>query len=346
MQTVAAVSETNDAQTITLTNSCPPGFVHRNNSAGRECSPCRCKEDFGDVVICDEKLEESYLLLGYCMTYNRNSSDEQEYDAISFGRCPYVYYNNNIVNHRYIALPHNTSDLNNVFCAPLNRDGLLCRDCIDGFGPSVVTTGFTCVNCTVNNYGWVLYILSEFVPATVFYFAVLTLRIRITSAPMNCFILFSQILVAPINEDPKIHMVLMEKLDTTSLAVFKVILTGYGFWNLDYFRYFIPPFCVSQDLKNIHVLALQYVSAFYPLLLIVLTYACVELHGHNFKPIVWLWKPFHRCCVNVRSRWDTKASIIDVFATFLLLAYCKLLFVSLYLLGGTNIHNADNEHAI
>ena len=58
----------------------------------------------------------------------------------------------------------------------------------------------------------------------------------------------------------------------------------------------------------------------------------------------WLWKPFHRCCVNVRRRWDTKASIIDVFATFLLLAYCKLLLVSLYLLGWTNIYNADNEH--
>ena len=109
------------------------------------------------------------------MTYNSSSCDEQESDAVSFGGCPYVYYNN-IVNHRYIALPHNTSDLNDVFCAPLNRDGLLCRDqCFDGFGPSVFTTGFTCANCTVNNYSWVLYILSEFVPATMFYFAVLTL---------------------------------------------------------------------------------------------------------------------------------------------------------------------------
>ena len=54
----------------------------------------------------------------------------------------------------------------------------------------------------------------------------------------------------------------MSQLDKTSSAVFKVILTGYGFWNLDYFRYLIPPFCVSQELKNIHVLALQYVSPF------------------------------------------------------------------------------------
>jgi len=93
------------------------------------------------------------------------------------------------------------------------------------------------------------------------------------------------------------------------------------------------------------VLALQYVSAFYSLLLIALTYSCVELHGHNFRLIVWLWKPFHRCFVKIRRRWDSKASVIDVFATFLLLSYSKLLFVSLFLLKGTEIHNADSVHA-
>jgi len=76
-----------------------------------------------------------------------------------------------------------------------NRGGWLCKDCIDGFGPSVVSIGYACANCTENNYGWMLYILSEFFPATLFYFVVLTLRVRITSAPMNCFVMFSQLLV-------------------------------------------------------------------------------------------------------------------------------------------------------
>ena len=92
---------------------------------------------------------------------------------------------------------------------------------------------------------------------------------------MNCFVMFSQLLVNLQNHDPGFLGALMSQLDKTSSAVFKVILTGYGFWNLDYFRYLIPPFCVSQELKNIHVLALQYVSAFYPLLLIALTYTLV-----------------------------------------------------------------------
>ena len=275
------------------------------------------------------------------MTYNNSYTDKSDLDAVSFGGCPYVYYSN-IVNHRYKALPHNVSDLNDVFCAPLNRDGLLCRDCIDGFGPSVVAFGYACANCTENSYGWILYILAEFVPATAFYFAVLTLRICITSAPMNCFVMYSQLVVIVLNQDPVFRGALMTELDKTSLGVFKVILTGYGFWNLDFFHSLIPPFCVSQGLKNIHVLALQYVSAFYPLLLIALTYACVELHGHNFRPFVLLWKPLHRCCVNVRRRWDSKASIIDVFATFLLLSYSKLVIVSLYLLHSGSIYNVGS----
>jgi len=229
---VVALSETNEIQNIPNSNSCPPWFVYNNNSDGEGCYPCECKENFGDVVICDEKLQKSYLQLGYCMTYN-SSYEGQESNAVSFGACPFAY--DSSLNHAYITLPHNTSELNNIFCAPLNRDGLLCRDCIDGFGPSVIGVGYASANCTGNSYGWMVYILSEFVPATVFYFAVLTLRIRITSTPMSCFVLFSQLLMLGLNCYPGLRGALMAELDATSLVVFKLVLTGYGFWNLDYF---------------------------------------------------------------------------------------------------------------
>ena len=41
----------------------------------------------------------------------------------------------------------------------------MCRECIEGFGPSIISIGYACANCTENSYGWILYILSEFVPA-------------------------------------------------------------------------------------------------------------------------------------------------------------------------------------
>ena len=59
------VSEHNDAQKISVTNSCPspppPWFVLRNNSDGRQCSLCVCKEDF---VVCKN-----------CMTCNIMNKD-------------------------------------------------------------------------------------------------------------------------------------------------------------------------------------------------------------------------------------------------------------------------------
>ena len=132
-----------------------PWFVFSNKSAVELCSSCVCRKTFGDIVICDQLQQQSYLRLDNCMTSNNSYPSVQGSDAISFGGCPYVHYSN-IVNHRYIALPHNISDLNDMFCSPLNRDGMLCRSCIAGFGPSVVSIGYACANCTENNYWWVL----------------------------------------------------------------------------------------------------------------------------------------------------------------------------------------------
>ena len=91
-------AQLNKVQTTTNANSCPLRFVYSNNSDGKECSHCQCKENFGDVVVCDEKLQKSYLQLDHCMTYN-SSYDGQDSDAISFGAYPYAY-SSNIIRER------------------------------------------------------------------------------------------------------------------------------------------------------------------------------------------------------------------------------------------------------
>ena len=129
-----------------------------------------------------------------------------------------------------------------------------------------------------------------------------------------------------------------------------MLLTLCGIWSLDFFCSVVPPFCVSSSLKNIHALALEYLVAFYPICLIAITYTCIKLHNNNFWPLVWLWKPFHRHVVNIRRRcsWDSRASIINAFATFLLLSYSKILFVSFTLLYQVRIHylNGKERHCV
>ena len=92
-----------------------------------------------------------------------------------------------------IKLPDNVSELNDYICGPMNRKGLLCEDCVDGFAVSFTSMGHKCSNCTDAWYGIPLYLLIELAPITVFYLIILIFQMHITSAPMTCFIFYCQL---------------------------------------------------------------------------------------------------------------------------------------------------------
>ena len=56
---------------------------------------------------------------------------------------------------------------------------------------------------------------------------------------------------------------------------------------------------------------------------------------------MWLWRPFHRCFVRLRRGWDTKSDIIDVFTTFFLLSYGKIIYQTLLLISYNDITNIN-----
>jgi len=119
----------------------------------------------------------------------------------------------------------------------------------------------------------------------------------------------------------------------------------YGIWNLDFFRTVIPPEAVCLEMSTIHALALDYLLAFYPLVLIVITYISIELHARNFWPLVWVWKPVQYCFTRcgIRRQWNFKSSIIEAFASFLLLSLGKMLSISFDLLVPTRLYNIHGE---
>ena len=103
------------------------------------------------------------------------------------------------------------------------------------------------------------------------------------------------------------------------------------------------PFCVDKDFKLIHTILLGYVSVLYPLCLIALTWLCIKLHDENFKPIVWLWRPFHYCLVKIRRGYGSNNDIIDVFSAFFLLSYSKLMFQCSFFLACTEIRSVCDD---
>ena len=238
----------------------------------------------------------------------------------------------------YITLPSNVSELNNM-CGPMNRKDPLCSEYIDGFGLSATSFLYTCSNCTYFSltYGIPLYVLIEVIPITVLY---LIFRINLTSSPMTCFILYSHSVMNAIIIDlghPVDQFVYQPNYFRT------VVIALYGMWNLDFFKYILPPFYLSSHLKQVHVALFGYISVVYPLCLITITLVCVELHGRNFWPIMWLWRPLHKIFVKLRKEWDVKSDMIDVFATFFLLLCSKVMYQSVLLICCPSVQNASSK---
>ena len=119
----------------------------------------------------------------------------------------------------------------------------------------------------------------------------------------------------------------------------KVIFTLYGIWNLDFFRTLLPHICVK--INTLQTLALDYAVAIYPLILLVVTYVLIQVRICNFRIITFMCRPFRRCANCLRSQLDVRTSIVDVFATFLLLSYLKLLSVYFDLLVPTLLHSTS-----
>jgi len=125
---------------------------------------------------------------------------------------------------------------------------------LDGFGPAVFTTDGTCENCErLSHYGVALYLLLELLPITAFYFLVVVFQIRVTSAPLNGFIFFSQVVAIEYNNNVSIRA-MVAITGTTYNTLAKILITGNSIWNLDFFHLVVSPFCVSENIKNIHAL--------------------------------------------------------------------------------------------
>ena len=302
---------------LNQSDQCPPWFFY--NATSKLCE-CYSSPSTDNIVKCTK--DGALLQYGYCMTYE---------EGYYVGLCDYFNldkYNRSIINN-YISLPNNVSELNDYMCGSLNRKGIMCSQCIDGYGQSVTSIGHTCSDCVNAWYGVPLYLFLEFVPITIFYFIILFFKINMTSAPMLTFVFYCQIGVST-------FLILSNRYlfsGTITYRFLDILTTFYGIWNLDFFRYVIPPFCVSPHLKGIHITFMYYISAFYPLCLIAISWLIIVLPAKNSKITLRLQNLKKWFSKYTSAKLDAKNTMIDVFATMFLLCYAKLVFTCLRVLS-------------
>ena len=305
----------------------PCATWHFRDSAG----VCQCGDSLNYGVYCNSTLNLVGILDCNCMTYYKNQTEF----GSSFYGCFQTHKRHDDV---YNNLPLNVSLLTEQMCGRFNRTGRLCGACKPHLVPLVYSYNMSCVNCTGSKYNNIVkYISAAFIPLTAFYFLVVILRINATSPQLHSFIIFCQALSSPIN----IRCVLVAVEGTMVAPVANIILAILGVWNLDFFRTLLPNICLK--LNSLQVLALDYSVAFYPLLLIALTFCIIKLYDRNFKAVVWACNPLGKCIKRFKPNWDIRITIIHTFATFLYLSHMKILNVSFDLLIPTEVKNVHGN---
>ena len=291
---------------------------------------CECGDDVSGVVHCETATEELSVLDCYCLTLDYTAQGQPLPVA---GSCIFNCANDTHVDIMYHNAPTD--------CASLNRQGTLCGQCMDGYAVPAYSYNLKCIKCNRDHESLGHYILFAFVPLTIFIVIILVFRINVLSPKLNMFVLASQIISTPIFLRILLYSISQKRRKILSIYV-KTASTLYGIWNLDFLRGdILPEVCIN--VIPLHILVLDYLVAVYPMLLMAVAYTVVQLHDSGFRPLLYIWKPFHRYFVRFRRQWGIQTTIMDAFVTFFFLSTTKLFSVSFDLLIGTRLYTRDGK---
>ena len=289
---------------------------------------CHCGNDLYGVVVCDMDTNTLLVSKTACLTIEHILRGQQ---VPVVGTCLF-----NPATHKqglWYIMYHNVS----ADCGSLNRQGTLCGQCLDGYTVPAYSYDLKCIRCDSQLENWGLYIVFAFLPLTVFIVITLVFRINVLSPELNMFVLAAQLISAPFF----VREVLINTSSQTKMVA-NVILTLYGIWNLDFFRVnVLPDVCINAFSPNI--LILDYLVAIYPMLLVATAYIIVQLHDSGFRPLLYMWKPFHRFFARFRRQWGIQTTLMDAFVTFFFLSTTKLFSVSFSLLSYTLLYKSDGK---
>ena len=301
---------------------CPPGLFC-------EEGVCQCADLYPlNIISCNGTA--SSLLDCHCATWDRDRN------VTLTGACVYSCF------ELYVPLPQDIDKLNDKMCKQWNRTGALCGRCLPDHYPLAYSFNLTCILCPHVSWNWFRYMMAAYLPLTLFYVMIFFLKINVTSSYLLAVVVYCQSL-----STPAFSRLIMSEIvyNVNYISIFtagKIFFSLYGIWNLDFFRPFYSDICLGMG--PLSTLALDYVIAVYPLLLMVITYLLIVLYDRNYRVITMMWRPFRVLFSYYKRNWDVRTSVIDSFATFFLLSNIKFLSVSFDLLVPTRVYELHQDH--
>ena len=312
---------------------CPLGYYQAEglHSAGASCS-CRAgnsSEEVPGIVNCNFAKCTSFLAPGYWLGYEDTTNITTS--RILTGICPPYYCHPGKVPLSY----QNSTELDELSCGTQNRRGVLCGQCKEGYGLSVISLTWFCIPCE-RNFSWPVvgaWFVATFIPFNLLLILFIVSRVNISSGLLCSFVVFCQVLPAT---EPYVQSDLLPK----PLAILtKIILFISNTFNLHVFESVIPPFpntCLSSSMTALdHLIGRYFIALVYPLLLFGLFVFVQSLYRRGIfcRPIHVLLTKLGRCVERCHAHRDQRGSILTGLCSFFVLQYTQLAHLTLLVLA-------------
>ena len=340
---------------------CPPGFTLTNGSQSASNSTlntdlydtssnsqqslsCMCSGSYGGALICESKYYSARLANGYWMGHMESMDNDTYYSGI----CPPGFCHEN-ANYSHFFLPNNSKDLQELICGSKHRQDTLCGRCSDGHGPAVNSPTYECINCANPLRDTFKYVSTVYIPLVVMFIVIILFHVRFTTGAANAFILYAQIISSTfsVDADGQIPLILIAGNHTDRLL--KAYRIPYGIFNLEFIENLIPPVCIGTQLNTLAVIALDYIVALTPLLMIIIGAIVFRLAScisdHCCKSTTPSTRaPSRISAFLAKRKRSLSEAMLPAFSAFLLLSYTKLALTPSYILRqGALLDNLGNE---
>ena len=273
----------------------------------------------------------------YCVYFDPKSNTSQ------FGQCFATCYRQG--GDSYYHLKHysvaNYSIFNARMCQHESaRTGRFCGSCTEGHGLAVYSYHISsCIKCKYEHTNWLKFFMVALLPLTVFYVIVVIFKMNFVSGEFSGSVFALQIFLSPIQLRQLDSWFHSTSILRSAINMGRIFLSIFGVVNLDIFRDIYPLFCISPNFTILHVLSLDFIAALYPYFLMVFTYVLIKLYDRPCVFLVWAWKPFKWFFQKYYKKLNVRTSLVEVFATFVLLSSVKIIAVSTTLLTWTRVHD-------
>ena len=306
-----------------------PNWYHRPPGS----HDCQCGPTLQGGIKCSD--DGVYIRVDFTMTWD--TATNQIVAALNnYGYDNYIY--STITNRVYTLMPNDSRDLNETVCAPNNRQGFLCEDCVHGYGPTAYSS--KCMDCRERSTlsAIAIFLIIKLGPITVVFIILMIFRTNFTQGPILGYVLYCQVHIITVRQEISFYQLLIHEQHSydwvlqASLFLSSLCVADFSLQGGDY--------CISESLENMDVFFLNFVSVLFPLVLVFLTYIFIELHARNCRLMIIMWKPFGRCFSKIRRNWNASDNIVHAYATLFLLSFATLNDNALQILESTNVYNS------